>query len=156
MLSQLLALGTKKTRPLPPRQHMRPRGQRQDGREVLLAKPSPLEEKKPMGMRGSWCDSDGRWDVLTLSRAGPGLQCQFSYSLCVTAQEHLWDVTPTTCCHFLPPAGLPFSSARLSWCQWLRQVAAPLGERKIVPLGQKLAQHSWVQFWICHFGSCHF
>lgn len=60
------------------------RRQRQDGRGALLAKLSPLEEKQ-MGMRGSCCDSDGRWDMLALSRAGPGLQCQFSCSLCVTA-----------------------------------------------------------------------
>lgn len=52
-----------------------------------------------------------------MSGAGPGLQCQFSCSLCVTAGVCVRDVTPTTCCFFLPHAGLPFSSAKLGWFQ---------------------------------------
>lgn len=118
VLSQLVLLGTKTTRRLPPRQHMCPWGQRQDGRGSLLAKPSPLEEKKKnLGKNGVmvWF----RWQMGCADTVWgrSRLQWQFSCSLCVTAGVHVWNVTPTTSYVFLPPAGLPFSSAGLSWCQ---------------------------------------
>lgn len=77
----------------------------------------PPWKKKNHEGRVSWCDSGGRWDVLALSGAVPGLWCQFSCSLCVTAGMRVWEVTPTACCLFMPPAGHPFSSASLGWCQ---------------------------------------
>lgn len=77
----------------------------------------PPWKKKNHEGRVSWCDSGGRWDVLALSGAVPGLWCQFSCSLCVTAGMRVWEVTPTACCLFMPPAGHSFSSATLGWCQ---------------------------------------
>lgn len=56
---------------------MCPREQRQDGREVLLAKPSPLEEKKPRNARVYGVILVGDW--MCWRCLGPVQACSASF-----------------------------------------------------------------------------
>lgn len=124
------------------------------------------EDKDKMVERLSWLNfplwKKNKWEcrghVVILMAGGTCWPClgqvqacsaSFLFPLC-DSRGVAWDVTPTACCLFLPPAGLLYSSARLSWCQchYLR-LLSHWGRVEIVPLGAK----NWPNIPGCCFGS---